>query len=461
MQKMQSRSVFPLLPLNVLQEVLGNLGVKVSISELAKPDPDKVASLLETFLQLLCTQSNACNLKISQEAIQILDYPDMYSDTLRLFKLLSVVKKMMTKVGVKDFGLKDLVQPEARRFQLQLSALINYKKFYDEKVAKFQDFQQQIDTLTNQRNSLQDESCRLTSELKQYQLRKKQEEPEVQRVLAEAKELAKKNKAVQAEIEKLGSETNNAKGQLAQKRNEATNLKLELQSAEQTKQHLKDQLVDSPEQLENSLREVKSATEMERQAVIAIEQNLRYNQTLGDVVNKLCGDMEGLNPVIDQVKQEINEKKEVSREFKAAQTKMSELEAVMKNAELQFSHWQKQIELAQDRFNRYESQRREKQESYEKALLDAKQQKENLQNEIVKEQQRIKKKMSEIESAKEQKQQLQIAHDQAIQALNNQRMKTCQLISQGMEQINFAIKQRVQNSDLNSVKEQQENDQNY
>eukprot|EP01024_Parvocaulis_polyphysoides_P043391 TRINITY_DN3967_c1_g1_i3.p2 TRINITY_DN3967_c1_g1~~TRINITY_DN3967_c1_g1_i3.p2 ORF type:complete len:136 (+),score=20.45 TRINITY_DN3967_c1_g1_i3:115-522(+) len=115
-------------------------------------------------------------------------------------------KKMMTKVGVKDFGLKDLVQPEARRFQLQLSALINYKKFYDEKVAKFQDFQQQIDTLTNQRNSLQDESCRLTSELKQYQLRKKQEEPEVQRVLAEAKELAKKNKAVQAEIEKLRSE---------------------------------------------------------------------------------------------------------------------------------------------------------------------------------------------------------------------------------------------------------------
>jgi hypothetical protein len=48
--------------------------------------------------------------------------------------------KLMIASGIHDFGLKDIYKPEAPRLRVILSAIINFAKFREDKVAAFEEY---------------------------------------------------------------------------------------------------------------------------------------------------------------------------------------------------------------------------------------------------------------------------------------------------------------------------------
>ena len=50
--------------------------------------------------------------------------------------------KLMAASGFHDFGLKDIFKPEPLRLRLILSAIINFAKFREEKLAVFSEYVQ-------------------------------------------------------------------------------------------------------------------------------------------------------------------------------------------------------------------------------------------------------------------------------------------------------------------------------
>jgi kinetochore protein Nuf2 len=48
--------------------------------------------------------------------------------------------KLMAASGIHDFGLKDIFKPEPIRLRIILSAIINFAKFREEKIAIFAEY---------------------------------------------------------------------------------------------------------------------------------------------------------------------------------------------------------------------------------------------------------------------------------------------------------------------------------
>jgi len=64
--------------------------------------------------------------------------------------------RLMGACGVRDFTLKDLMKPEPKRTVRHLSAIINFAKFREERLANYQAFMAETDSLNEQKNALED-----------------------------------------------------------------------------------------------------------------------------------------------------------------------------------------------------------------------------------------------------------------------------------------------------------------
>ena len=48
--------------------------------------------------------------------------------------------KLMVASGIHDFGLKDIFKPEPNRLRMILSAIINFAKYREDKIAVFNEY---------------------------------------------------------------------------------------------------------------------------------------------------------------------------------------------------------------------------------------------------------------------------------------------------------------------------------
>jgi len=83
---------------------------------------------------------------------------------------------MMTTCGIPDFGIKDIVQPNSKRLRRQLSGIINFAKFREERLQMYGELNANREEILDSVKALQEENDRLANqheELKQQTAQEK------------------------------------------------------------------------------------------------------------------------------------------------------------------------------------------------------------------------------------------------------------------------------------------------
>ena len=98
-------------------------------------------------------------------AIDCLQFPELHDSSIPNIVFSKNLGKLMTASGLQDFSLvKDLYKPESARLRRNLSAIINFAKFREEKLSLFTELQDQSDALGAKLASLREEHKRLSEE---------------------------------------------------------------------------------------------------------------------------------------------------------------------------------------------------------------------------------------------------------------------------------------------------------
>ena len=75
-------------------------------------------------------------------AIDCLQFPELHDNSIPNIMFSKNLSKLMSASGLQDFSLvKDLYKPEATRLRRNLSAIINFAKFREEKLSLFTELQ--------------------------------------------------------------------------------------------------------------------------------------------------------------------------------------------------------------------------------------------------------------------------------------------------------------------------------
>ena len=131
-------SSFPILGNHEIIACLGELDIPLTEQDLLKPHSDTLYRAYEEMVVLLCGESREAMYAPELDAADVLEFPELYEEAIGNLKFTRRLFDLMRRCGVPDFTLRDLTKPEYTRTRRNVSAVINFAKFREEKVAQYE-----------------------------------------------------------------------------------------------------------------------------------------------------------------------------------------------------------------------------------------------------------------------------------------------------------------------------------
>lgn len=99
--------------------------------------------------------------------LSALNYPELHEDSIPELSYLRSCSKMMTICGIVDFGLKDITNPNSKRLRRQLSGIINFAKFREERLQMYGELNVQREGIMEKLRQTQEDNGSLHGQLEQ------------------------------------------------------------------------------------------------------------------------------------------------------------------------------------------------------------------------------------------------------------------------------------------------------
>lgn len=269
---------------------------------------------------------------------------------------LNSLNRLMAASGIKDFSLRDLYKPEPQRLRRNLSAVINFAKFREEKLIAYTELQEHFENLLNGKDAAEAQHAALLAELASLKQAQAAALPEVARIEAEKHALFTENQSLNKQQAALGSEVRTLKQQANELTDEASQLRYKLSQARSTGEDLRAQVVHSPQKIQSMLEEISASVERERAALADAERRSRDLASRLDTVSKVERDVARVVALMDESETEIKKKKEISRKVKALRAEVAGSEHEAAQLAATHQHLKRQQAALLDRIARVKTQ---------------------------------------------------------------------------------------------------------
>ena len=268
MATQQQKFSFPLLkPPDILQ-CLYELEIRMSEEELNQCDKHR-ESVRRVFEQLMEMCIGVTKEELAQPAfagLQSLNYPELHEDSVSELAHFRAIHRVMEACGVHDFSVMDMLAPNHKRLKRQLSAVINFAKFREERIGLYAQLcaarDERLDTLQRTKN----EAAELSARLATAKERANEDNAEIDA-------LERENGGLEAEIERMNAQQLAMRDEAAALKQRSGELKAAIgaadaaqRDAEARRETLASQVVSSPARVRGEMAEAARALEEEHAA---------------------------------------------------------------------------------------------------------------------------------------------------------------------------------------------------
>ena len=212
--------VFPIMSVEEILQCLSALDMKVSEEQFKNISSDKhlYRMILENFCDICTGVTRDEMAQPAFSGLQALNHPDLHDESIPFVNSFRAVGKMMKVSGISNFSMRDYLNPDYKRFRKQLSGIINFAKFREERFTMLQDSIDSRETLIQGLNETKEENEKLTSTLSEVREANESEEQvivkveeEVNGIEADISRLNNKQAEIREEISELKSLNNSLK----------------------------------------------------------------------------------------------------------------------------------------------------------------------------------------------------------------------------------------------------------
>ena len=282
---------FPISPAVEIMQILEELQLPVPEDLLTAPSQETV-KLVYTGLYELLTGNSPEEVEAQQhEAMEHLGNRELHEESVTALCFARNLQKLMAAVGVHDFSMKDVYNPDTKRTVRNLSAIINLLRFREDHLDKFTELSENSETLQEQRTEALDENTAHQRQL--AELRADQEEiaSRSEEIAAECETLTSEVTALNKHQAALGTEIKDLKAEANEINDKIANDRFLIHGAKQEREKLKSQIVQSPEKIKKQLQDMSAAVTGERQNVAGQESQLKDVRGRLDSLQRLNKDI--------------------------------------------------------------------------------------------------------------------------------------------------------------------------
>jgi len=322
-QKKSNHYSFPILTVKEILTCLAELNFSISEEELLHCDKHvaTVRRIFENLLEALSgTRKEELHMPVFT-AHQNMSWSQLHEDSVPELAFWRALSKLMFTCGVGDFSRSDIISPQPKRLRKQLSALINFVKFHEERMELY---------------------GRITAARDEYLDRLQVVTQENQQLQTQLEDLREETKVQREEISSLDEAIANTSKQINEKNQEQSSLRQQCQELKKVNAGLKEQLgeaglergnasaeirklqsqvVHSPERVRREMHESQRALQQERREGEAAEQAALVATTATKVVDEANLKVQEALAVAEEVAEHTSKWHDTVGQIKAKEAK--------------------------------------------------------------------------------------------------------------------------------------------
>ena len=307
---------FPLLKSLEIRQTLGELNIPVSDDDLANPAGWKVKQIYVELISLLLNESNEDFAQISFNALEHLEFPELHEESVITMSFFKACHKLLSTSGISDFSLIDVTKPDAKKLRRNLSAVINFAKFREDRQPGYVQFVQETETLAETKSELEQQNERLVTEVAEANTKRQAEAEATAALTAE-------NQGREVVVRDLFNEQTELHNKCSEVKNQLTSVKdgnwetnLKLQEAKEQCETLKAQIVPDPRKLKHDLAALQDAEAQEKATIRSLELKLAQHAKQREALEKVEREVDEVTGLQAEVEGEQAKLKEVQKQLK-------------------------------------------------------------------------------------------------------------------------------------------------
>mmetsp|Transcript_13300 Transcript_13300/g.17332 ORF Transcript_13300/g.17332 Transcript_13300/m.17332 type:complete len:412 (-) Transcript_13300:910-2145(-) len=356
---------FPMLSNDEILACMEELQISMDPKDLEKPSAVSVRHVYEALCEVCIgiTKEEINSGPLGAEETENLmtelevEFPELHGDSIPQLRFLSAVSRLMSASGVHDTRLWDIVKPEAKRFKRNMSAVINFAKFREERLMKFQELSEKTEELFEIREQSELENHKITEEINRLKLDREKEKPQIERLQKECQQLEDEINDFNKQQSKLKYEVGNLKEKRSQLRDQLASIEFQKLNTRQESERIQKNIVKSPERIKRELRTEQRQLEKSREENAAIKENLRSLQSKLEHIEKSESDISSVYQLIEDIEQEFVKCKSASKEQKKMSAAIKAHASLTKQLLSTKKEMEKQLQIMNDRVARLKKQR--------------------------------------------------------------------------------------------------------
>lgn len=349
---------FPRLQPPVIIKCLSELGLSITKDELLRPEDHK-----ESVKNILLYLSEIC-LGITRDdysqpaftGLQVMNYPGLHEESIPQFHILKNIMKLMETCDINDFTIKDLISPNSSRLIRQLSAIINFAKFREERLNMLQEITRTRDTLCNTLDQIiekyQATENRLSILKDQFHEENRMIESMENDCSMFSNNIQKKNKDIQNHNTTIQSLQMNIETIL--KNIDEKNRELEM--GYKQKETLSKQIVSNPESFRSNILEIGNLLQAEQKDVKINEKKTKelilWSSTLDEVFSEV---MMALNTIQD-IRSEVEKQKTIVGDLETLRRSGQQLATIITEVKQNNTQYNKSTQRMEEKIINLRSQ---------------------------------------------------------------------------------------------------------
>lgn len=240
---------FPLLKPSEIFACVREMQIPVSEDEIRNCEVGAIRKVLEVFIENIMGVTREEMNQPAFAGLSALSYPELHEESVPELTFFRTATKLLNACGVYDFGLKDIISPTPKRVRRQFSALINFAKFREERLAAFSELTRETDHLLKKKTTLQEENEQLQRQLNDLLQEHEAEAPAIKQITEETAQLETEINVLNKRQAVMRHETSELKNKNNELRDEMTSYQFNILEAEKEIERLRGKIVNSPERV--------------------------------------------------------------------------------------------------------------------------------------------------------------------------------------------------------------------
>lgn len=161
---------FPMLSNEEILLCMNELQISIEQDDLEKPSARSVKPVYEALCEAcIGVSKEEMNCIVEDEVTSQLEFPELHEDSIPNMAYFRAVCRLLSAAGVHDTRLWDVVKPDAKRFKRNMSAVINFAKFREERLQNFAELSNHTEELLEEKSKVEEENATIEGKLQEIQ----------------------------------------------------------------------------------------------------------------------------------------------------------------------------------------------------------------------------------------------------------------------------------------------------